>query len=325
MSVIDINSSDAANDLVLDDIVQPFQLESSSLRGRLVRLGPALDGIIKAHNYPEVVSHLIAEMISTALLLTSMLKYDGIFTLQTSSDGPISMMVADVETSGAVRAYAYFDEQKLDEIKSKSIKDLIGKGYLAFTVDQKGQTDKYQGIVEIKGDRLVESIQNYFDQSEQIGTAFKMAITQHGGNWRAGGIMLQNMPDHGEYAQNRAEIKALKKQQNKDEEIDDPINEHWNRASILLETCTDEEFTNPGISPNDLLRRLFHEEGVRVYTPIHIRKACRCSEEKIQSVLKTLSEEDLRESAKDGKISITCEFCAKEYTSDLDELLGSMT
>ncbi|MAS86425.1 MAG: molecular chaperone Hsp33 [Micavibrio sp.] len=308
--------------MVNDDVVQPFQLESSSLRGRLVRLGPVLDDILGAHDYPLIVSKLVAETTTLALLLSSMLKYEGVFTLQMSSDGPVTMVVADVTTQGHVRACATFSEERLLALKKKepSFEQLVGKGYLAFTVDQGENTERYQGIVSLEGESLLESIEHYFAQSEQIGTGLKMAIGMPPNNkksgWRAGAIMLQHLPEHGEHL-DKADRKTIDfKEDSQDMEED------WQRANILLETCTAEEFLSPSLDGNNLLMRLFHEEGVRVFTPLAIQKKCRCSLERSESVILALSEEELRNAAKEDKmIHMTCEFCSQTYDFALDKIL----
>src|ERR1700683_1017897 len=136
-----------------DDIVQPFQLDPFALRGRLVRLGPTVDRILAQHDYPEPVATLLGEAITLAVLLAGALKYDGVFTLQTKGNGPVRLLVADVKTDGAVRGYAQYDAQRLGEITGEaapsggnpSVPDLPGVGYIAFTVDQGDDTERYQG------------------------------------------------------------------------------------------------------------------------------------------------------------------------------------
>src|SRR5271163_61231 len=141
-----------------DDLVQPFQIDPFALRGRLVRLGPTVDRILVQHDYPEPVATLLGEAITLAVLLAGALKYDGVFTLQTKSNGPVRLLVADVKTDGAVRGYAQYDAQRLGEVvpggeaqgdgprgDSPSVPDLLGAGYLAFTVDQGDDTERYQG------------------------------------------------------------------------------------------------------------------------------------------------------------------------------------
>src|ERR1043166_7486649 len=141
-----------------DDLVQPFRIDPFALRGRLVRLGPTVDRILSQHDYPEPVATILGEAIALAVVLAGALKYDGIFTLQTKSDGPVRLIVADVSTEGAVRGYAQYDRERLAAAPaqhpgragaSPSVPVLIGKGYIAFTVDQGEHTERYQGIVEL--------------------------------------------------------------------------------------------------------------------------------------------------------------------------------
>ena len=299
------------------DIVRPFQLEVSSLRGRIVRFDEVLDEILTAHDYPEIVSQLLAETITLCALLSSMLKYDGVFTLQTSGDGPISMLVADVTSDGDIRGCANFDEERvrvatkqlaafskdMDESSDNHLAQLLGKGYIAFTVDQGENTDRYQGIVELKGRSLTDCVQHYFSQSEQIDTGIKMAVGQRDLKWRAAGIMLQHMPEEGGEKGVRLAMSNL----NEDD---------WRRAMILMESCTEDELLAPDLHGHDILMRLFHEEGVRVFDPMKLQHHCRCSDDKVKSVLSMLSDEDKEEMIEDGNLSMTCEFCSKEYHFD---------
>src|SRR5215469_13902861 len=185
-----------------DDIVQPFQVDPFRLRGRLVRLGPALDRILTRHDYPAPVATLLGEAIALAISLSGALKYEGVFTLQTKGDGPIRLLVADVTTAGAVRGYAQFDADKLAQLGSDaglSVPRLLGAGYLALTVDQGEHTERYQGIVALQGSTLAECVHHYFRQSEQVEAALKVAVTQAldesgARRWRAGALMIQRLP-----------------------------------------------------------------------------------------------------------------------------------
>ncbi len=304
-----------------DNVIQTFQLEGSNLRGRLVRLGSVLDDILGPHDYPRPAAHLVAETISLSLLLSSMLKYDGIFTLQTSGDGPIRMLVADVTSpEWVVRGCASFDEERLEhareqlsalqitETSHNQLAQYLGKGHIAFTVDQ-GNEERYQGIVDLHGASLVDCVQHYFNQSEQIGTGIKMAVGQRDGKWRAGGIMLQHMPESG------ANQKAGRENTGEDD---------WRRSMILLETCTDDEFLDAGLHPHDLLTRLFHEEGVRVFEPVTVKKGCRCSAQKIENMLAAMSEDDVDYMDKDGTIAVRCEFCSHDYEFDSKKIRATL-
>ncbi len=189
----------ASTDRVPDDLVQPFRIDPFALRGRLVRLGPALDHILSQHAYPEPVAAMLGEAITLAVVLAGALKYDGVFTLQTKGDGPIRLMVADVSTDGAVRGYAQYDQKKLDAVARAagdagvelSVPRLLGGGYIAFTVDQGEDTDRYQGIVELAGATLADCAQHYFRQSEQIQAGIKLAVGRTG----SGGSLARRRVD----------------------------------------------------------------------------------------------------------------------------------
>lgn len=309
--VIDAFSTFEAAD---DNVVQTFQLDVSALRGRAVRLGSALNDILEPHDYPNPVAHLVAETVTLTLLLSSMLKYDGIFTLQTKGDGPVDMLVADVTSEGHVRACAHYDPDRLEhareqlsalkstETSRNHLAQYLGKGYIAFTVDQGGNEERYQGIVQLEGSSLVDCVQHYFNQSEQIGTGIKMAIGQRDGTWRGGGIMLQKMPED----DGNAETSNLGE-------------DDWRRSMILMESCTEDELLDADLHSNILLTRLFHEEDVRVFKPMDIIKSCRCDEERVLSVLLMMSVDDLDYMEKDGVIAMRCEFCSKEYAYPRDQ------
>ncbi len=294
-----------------DNVIQPFQLDETNLRGRMVRIGSVLDDIIQAHDYPKHVSHLVAETAILSALLSSMLKYDGVFTLQAQGDGPINTIVADMTTSGDLRACANFDPERLahsieqlaamksSENAQNHLAQLLGKGYLAFTVDQGASEDRYQGIVELKGSSMIDCVQHYFAQSEQIGTGIKIAVGQRDGKWRAAGIMIQRMPEEGG-----------------DQSFSNIEEDDWRRTMVFLDSSTENEMLDPALHSHILLTRLFHEEGVRVYEPHAIKKACRCNTEKVETVLLSLSDDDREYLKKDGKISVRCEFCSKEFLFD---------
>ena len=280
------------------DVVLPFMIESSRLRGRIVRLDSILDQIQQAHKYAAPVAQLTAEIATMAVLLGSMLKYDGIFTLQVQGDGPVKILVSDFTSAGDVRACATISKDAVVEAP------LLGKGYMAFTVDQGEHTERYQGIVELRNNSLLESMQAYFTQSEQIRTGIKMAIAQVDGHWRGTAIMIQDMPEEGGIA-------AVGESMNVPEEED-----NWRRLMLLLRTSTDEEMLSSLLSPEELLFRLFHEEGVRVFEAKTLQKGCRCSMEKVERVLSTMNVEDIAHITENDKITMTCEFCSRDFDFD---------
>ena len=299
-----------------DDLVLPFQIEASRLRGRMVKLGPALDEILARHKYPEPVARFLAETMALAVLLSSMLKYDGIFTLQTKGDGPIKLMVADITSVGDIRAYAQYDEEELkkaaDDVAIAPAPALLGKGYIAFTVDQGQNTDRYQGIVELYGKTLADCVQHYFRQSEQIDTGLTISVDQETGTgaWRAGGIMVQRLP-----------------QDETEKVLGSGDEDAWRRAMVLLSTTTGEELLASDLAASDLLFRLFHEDGVRVWQPKALRFGCRCSRERVSDMLSRLPREEVQSlKIDDGRVEVVCQFCSTAYhfdDADLDRVYGT--
>lgn len=304
--------------MISDNFHQTFQLESSNIRGRVVRLGSVLHDIIEAHDYPLPISHLVAETLSLTLALASMLKYEGIFTLQAQGDGPVKMLISDITSQGNVRACATYDTERiqhsreqLSALKTKEssqnhLAQYLGKGYIAFTVDQGQHTDRYQGIVELKGSSMVDCVQHYFSQSEQIDTGIKMAVGQRDGKWRASIIMLQDMPEEADSAHTASG--------NIDEDS-------WRRAMILLDSCTEDEFLDSELDADQLLIRLFHEEGIRVYDRHEVQKKCRCSLDRVENILLSMDQEELKDIDKKGTIDMTCEFCSTEYVFKTKDIL----
>ncbi|WP_431861607.1 Hsp33 family molecular chaperone [Azospirillum sp.] len=293
----------------VDDLVQPFQIEASHLRGRMVRLGPTLDEILARHAYPDAVAKFLGETMTLAVLLSSMLKYEGIFTLQTKGDGPIKLMVADVTSVGDVRAYAQFDEEELrkagDDVDIAPAPALLGKGHIAFTVDQGQNTDRYQGIVELYGKTLADCVQHYFRQSEQIDTGVTVSVGRSDqGHWRAGGIMLQRLPEQ--------QPGAGGAQLSSDSE------DGWRRAMVLMASTTSDELLDPDLRANDLLFRLFHEDGVRVWPPSHLRFGCRCSRERVVTMLSNLPRAEVETMKVEGtdEVEVVCQFCSTAYRFD---------
>jgi molecular chaperone Hsp33 len=307
-----------------DDLVQPFQIEGpvergtgqkgagragAAVRGRLVRLGSVVDAIVTRHDYPDAVASLLGEAITLAVILAGALKYEGVFTLQTKGDGPVHLMVADVTSAGAVRGYAQYDAERLQAISAPhavgSVPRLLGAGYIAFTVDQGEHTDRYQGIVELQGASLAECAHHYFRQSEQLQAGIKTAIARDPASqrWRAGGIMLQRLPAEG--------LDTFAREAQED---------GWRRAMVLMSSSTSAELIDPALAPHDLLFRLFHEDGVRVFAAHGLAARCRCSRERIERILRQLPAEDNAEIVRDPEVRVTCEFCNARYSFARDDL-----
>lgn len=286
-----------------EDRILPFQLEGNAVRGRLVRLGPSIDTILHQHNYPPVVGNLLAEATAMAAALGTSLKFDGIFTLQARGEGPVSMIVADVTSDGAIRACAQYDEAALATAKPEE--SLLGHGTVVFTVDHNLSKERYQGVVALEGNSLTQAFQTYFRQSEQIPTGLmSVARRDEAGHWSAACLMMQRMPHEGGV----------------DAPTDTSQEEDWHRAMMLMQTCTAEELTDAGLPSEQLLYRLFHQEGVRAYDPLDVRHECRCSRERIAALLAGMPKEDVDHMIVDGKATVTCQFCSKSYVFDQEAL-----
>lgn len=295
--------------MTLGDFSQTFQIEGLDVRGRLVRLGPELGRVLAAHGYPQAVAEMLAETLTLGAVLSSALKYDGLFTLQVQSDGPISLMVADLTSQGAMRGYARFDAGRVADAAARSgapVPRLLGNGHLAFTVDQGAGTERYQGIAALDGATLAECAHHYFRHSEQLDTAiFLAARVENGGAARSGALMVQRMP-----LQHMAD----------EAEAEDG----WRRAVAILASLTADELLDPALDPQRLLFRLYHEDGVRAWEPHALRHQCRCSRDKVARTLKSFPRDEVV--MDDGGAHVVCEFCKAQYAfspADLDALYGA--
>jgi molecular chaperone Hsp33 len=297
-----------------DNEVRPFQIEGMDVRGRAVRLGTVVDQILKAHDYPEPIARILGEMLVLTGMLGSMMKFDGIVTIQTKSGGPVPMMVADFERRedgiGRLRGYADIDETKLSAFgKNPSFEGMIGSksGYMALTIDQGEDMERYQGIVELKGESVSEVAHNYFSGSEQTPTEIRLHCNKDAvtGFWRAGGIMVQHLA-RGEEGRERI--------------LDRDTKEEWARASILMTSVKADELTDPQLNLDQLLFRLYHEDGVRVFEAEHMVHKCRCSREGLMTVIKGFSDDDIEHATVDGSIDVNCQFCNTTYKFDPAEV-----
>lgn len=294
--------------LAADDATIVFRTERSRVHGRLIRLGEVADKIIRGHGLPEGASLLLGEALALAGLLGSALQEHGSVSIQTRSDGPVPQIYAESAAPGKLRGYARVDAGALPAT-GKTLP--LGNGHLAFTIDQGGGSDRYQGVLALEGQSLSEAACAYFEQRESLPTFLRLAVAerfvsskdegQRGGRWRCGGLMLQPLG-------------AARPEQTADDE-------DWARVRCLAETLEDHELLDPMLSAERLLLRLFHEEGVIVEKTVVHSAYCKCSRERILAVLKTFGPEelaDLRDAA--GMIAVKCEFCATNYQIGFDEI-----
>src|SRR3979490_1770778 len=301
----------------VDDAVLPFEVASLDLRGRLTRLGPALDAVLTKHDYPPPVGKLLGEAIVLTTLLGSSLKFDGRFILQTQTDGPVSFLIVDFQAPDRLRAYARFDAKRLEDGLDSGA--LLGHGHLAMTIDQGPDMSRYQGLVALEGGNLEDAAHEYFLRSEQIPTRVAVALGEEGRGgadgpkhrWRAGGMLLQFLPK----APERGRQADLHPGDAPEGSVTHTVAEDdaWIEGQSLISTVEDVELIDPDLSGERLLYRLFHERGVRVFQPLPLRAQCSCSREAVASMLASFAPQDRADMVKDGKVVVTCEFCSSVY------------
>ncbi len=293
-----------------DDLVAAFQIEQRPVRGRIARMGAVVDDILNRHAYPDAVANLLGEACALAALVGASLKFEGRLILQAQGDGPVAFVVADYDTTGALRGYCRFDADRVAEVSKGFVrpgaKSLLGDGLFIMTVDQGADMERYQGVTPIEGETLALCAEHYFAQSEQIPTRVRLAVGQvqtgPAPHWRAGGLILQNVAE---------------------DDARGPTRDAWDTAQALFETLGEDELIDPTIAPEQLLFRLFHEDGVRLFTPQPLRAFCRCSQERIEGVIGSFPVEERAEMVEaDGKIRVTCEYCSRVYELEPETVGG---
>jgi molecular chaperone Hsp33 len=294
---------------VSDDLAAAFQIEGWPVRGRLVRLGAAIDTILKAHAYPEPVAGLLGEACALAALVGSSLKFDGRLLIQAQGDGPVRYVIADYGADGTLRGYCRYDEAEVAAASQGFVRPgaqtLLGKGVFIMTLDRGADFERTQGITPIEGESLSLCAEHYFEQSEQVPTKVRLAVgsvqTEAGAQWRAGGAMIQVIA--GDAARGSTE-------------------EVWDRTRALFTTLGDDELIDPTISSETLLFRLFHEDGVRLEGARPLAAVCRCSKDRIAAVLASFDPRERHDMVEpDGKIHVTCEYCATVYKLEPDDVV----
>ncbi|MEM9436636.1 MAG: Hsp33 family molecular chaperone HslO [Pseudomonadota bacterium] len=307
-----------------DDTVLPFQLDRSDIRGRVARLDGVLDDVLSQHDYPPAVEALVAEMALLTALIGQTVKLRWKLSLQVRGDGPARLIATDYYAPekegepGRIRAYASFDEERLDPAGDPFAQ--IGKGYFAILIDQGPDTTPYQGITPIAGGSLTNCAQTYFAQSEQLPTRFALAYGRSSEpgvaeSWRAGGVMLQHMPKASPFvaSEGSGEGGLLVA----DDILDGDEGENWNRVNILLDTVEELEMVGPSVQPTELLTRLFHEEAPRVFDAQSVTFGCTCSEDRVRQSLSIYSAKDIATMTLDnGTVTADCQFCGAHYSFD---------
>lgn len=289
------------------DFVAPFDVGSDhAVRGRIVRLDGVVSDILSAHAYPVPVARLLAEVVLLATLIGASLKFEGRLILQVTGEGPVTLLVVEYQTKGAVRGYARVDQDRYAALDyaggAPSPQTMLGTGALAMTIDPGAGMEQYQSIVALEDDGIAKAAERYFEQSEQVPTRVALAVGEalsgdNSQSWTAGGALIQRMA--GDAARGATE-------------------EAWNRAAILFDTVTPAELADPDMSAGVVLYRLFHEDGVRVEPPRAITKHCPCTRAYMETVLSRFGSEQLQDMREDdGLVHMTCEFCSRTEQFDV--------
>jgi molecular chaperone Hsp33 len=310
-----------------DDTILPFEVAALESRGRVVRLGAALDTILRRHDYPPPVTKLLGQAIVLTVMLGSVLKFEGRFILQTQTDGPVRMLVVDFRTPGDIRALARFDKDRVDAAMAAGREDagfLLGHGHLAMTIDQGPDTARYQGLVALEGKDLEHAAHEYFMRSEQIPTRVRLAIGEElsagaaGARWRAGGILLQFVPK----SPDRARAPDLDPGDAPEGMVVPvvPEDDAWVEGRTLVATVEDVELIDPSLSAEQLLYRLFQERGVRVFRDRALTAKCSCSRAGVSAMLKSFPKDDRDHMVENDVITVTCEFCSSTYVFEPQEV-----
>jgi molecular chaperone Hsp33 len=264
------------------DTLQRFLFENSNVRGIFVHLGNSYQTALSRYDYPDEVARELGQALAAGTLLSATIKFDGSLIMQTQSEGPINMLVAQCNNKRHIRGLARWQAQSL----AAQPTDLYGPGHMTITIDNRND-ERYQGIVSLSGGSLARAIENYFKQSEQLQTHIWLAADQE----QAVGMLLQHLPGR------------------------EPDADTWNRIETLGGTLTSEEMLN--LSTTEVLYRLFHEEEVRLFEEEPVSFRCSCSRDKVADMLRTLGPVEVRDIlAEEGKIEVGCEFCNQQYEFD---------
>lgn len=302
--------------------VVPFYLTGGTsgqsvplIRGRLARLFSPAASILSRHAYPDSVSAVCAEMMGLAACLSTTLKFEGVFTVQAKGDGAVKTLFADVTSDGHIRSYAAFDDQQAGEVNasgSATLPRLMGSGYVAFTIDQAavngGVGHRYQGIVELEGPNLGDCAMAWFKNSEQLAAHVITVAHKTSLGWQSAALFLQQITIEGGHNPLKRSAATLE--------------DEWHTAMILMSSVQKAELLDPTLRPDKLLFRLFNINGLHIQPFRPMSDHCRCSAEKVESMLRSLSPEQRMDMSDDtGHLMVNCEFCKKTRSYHIQDFL----
>nr|WP_298251031.1 Hsp33 family molecular chaperone HslO [uncultured Halomonas sp.] len=276
----------------MTDQIQRFLFDNTNVRGELVTLEQAYAEVLDRHDYPLAVNRLLGELLAAVALLTDTVKLDGTLSIEVRGGGALSLLMAESNPGGELRAIARLAEDAEGVADEAGFRELIGEGQIMITLDPR-EGHRYQGIVALDRDSLADCLADYFAQSEQLPTRLWLAADGQ----RAGGLLLQRMPD-----------------ESRNQDVD-----AWERTVHLAATVKEDELLQ--LAPEELLQRLYHEETVRVFDPKALYFGCTCSRERIADALVGLGAQELRDVlAEQGGIETQCHFCHTRYAFSVEDV-----
>ena len=301
------------------DMILPFYLTGEAgaaprIRGRLARLHHSADGILQRHHYPDKVAGLCAETMALTSVLSSMMSFEGVFTVQAKGDGAVKTLMADMTHDGAMRCYAAYGDDDIlagDYQGPAMLPRLAGSGYMAFTVDHQVTNRRYQGIVELDGPHLGDAATSWYKNSEQLMTLVMTIAEKTADGWVSSALLLQQIATSG----GKSEDDSLYKQP---DEMDAETEDLWHTAMTLCASVKSSELLDRDLPLADLVYRLFNALGAHIQPTRAVADQCRCSPEKVEVMLDGLSEEQRSSLAdENGQLIVSCEFCKTDRTFDL--------
>ncbi|MCW9711206.1 Hsp33 family molecular chaperone HslO [Avibacterium sp. 21-586] len=268
-----------------NDKLYRYLFKNRAVRGEWVRLNQSFKDTLNTHHYPKVVQNLLGEMMVATSLLTATLKFNGSITVQIQGDGPLSLALVNGSDDQKMRALARLQGEVRDDM---TLNEMIGKGVLVITITP-NEGERYQGVIGLDKPTITECLEDYFVRSEQLQTQLIIRTGEFNGEPVAAGMLLQVMPD------------------GVGEEGD------FEHLATLTATVKDEEIF--GLSAEEMLYRLYHEETVEIYPAQNVDFFCGCTQERSGGALLLLPENEIDEilAEHNGSIDIQCECCGTHY------------